>query len=455
MILALCAAASCREAPKRAAAPPAPPKPARAQPPRQPNFLLIVVDTLRFDATSLASGRATDSPHIAALAGRGISFVNAYSTWDETTGSHFSMLTGFATGLETPVNDPRLSIPHQLKEHGYKTFGTAANLMLSPKATPVVAAFDDYACIGDRWKSMTPAQQRAAEPEIAPRLRAYGAKSTDFNKLMAYVTGKRAVASLREQLDRTKAPFFGFVNIVEPHDPYFPDPAIYDPKRDEADLARPKRFDGDLRNRTLRKVTDRALLKRVAASRKRVGDRGWQTTFDLDDKAMAIYRRRYQCEVREADAVIGEIVEMLRERKLLDSTVLIITSDHGESLGEADLITHAFGNAGDRESTHRVPLLWVFPPAYEARPGKVDVLTSLADVAPTVYEIAGIDWMPIANRAPVPGTYGKSLLLRMSEAARRALPWTARLPAGAITEEQRKQFRSETEARQRSLGYLQ
>src|SRR4029078_3344274 len=99
-------------------------------PQRRPNILLIVVDTLRYDALSPAR-----TPTIAALAGRGVSFRNAYSTWDETTISHFSLLTGVsANAFESGVNRASFSVADELKQAGYHTFGTAANLQLSKKA---------------------------------------------------------------------------------------------------------------------------------------------------------------------------------------------------------------------------------------------------------------------------------------------------------------------------------
>src|SRR5581483_5570703 len=100
--------------------------------------------------------------------------------------------------------------------------------------------------------------------------------------------------------------------------------------------------------------------------------------FDLSPEALAIYRSRYAAKVREADAQVGRLVDYLKQRRLLDSTILIITADHGESFGEDDVITHAFGNKADRESQHRVPLLFVFPPSFQTRPRRIFALTSLA-----------------------------------------------------------------------------
>jgi arylsulfatase A-like enzyme len=159
--------------------------------------------------------------------------------------------------------------------------------------------------------------------------------------------------------------------------------------------------------------------------------------------------------VREADAHVGRIVEILRRRGLLESTIIIVTSDHGESFGEKNLITHAFGNAGDRESTHRVPLLWRFPSAYGIRPGKITVPTALNDIAPTIYDLVGIDWLPIANLVEIPGTFGKSLLAYLGEPVRKRALAAADLRREPRSDSQKAEDKKEAEARLRALGYIQ
>ncbi|HEY8132497.1 MAG TPA: sulfatase-like hydrolase/transferase, partial [Thermoanaerobaculia bacterium] len=59
-------------------------------PPRRPNILLIVIDTLRYSATSFPDASKNNTPVLASLATRGVVFTNAYSTHDFTPTSHFS-----------------------------------------------------------------------------------------------------------------------------------------------------------------------------------------------------------------------------------------------------------------------------------------------------------------------------------------------------------------------------
>jgi len=91
--------------------------------------------------------------------------------------------------------------------------------------------------------------------------------------------------------------------------------------------------------------------------------------------------------------------------------VVIVTSDHGESFGEADLITHMFHDRGDFESTHHVPMLIVLPASARTSARVIDRRVSIASLAPTIYDFARIDWSPFHDRYP---DYPRSLLPLLS-----------------------------------------
>jgi arylsulfatase A-like enzyme len=188
----------------------------------------------------------------------------------------------------------------------------------------------------------------------------------------------------------------------------------------------------------------------VEAALRRVGPRAWQTSFDLDEQKLAIYRRRYRARVREADAVVGRLVERVRERGLLESTIVVVSSDHGESFGEQRLLTHSFGEQGDYEATHRVPMLWVFPRRYRIRARVSDERITTADVAPTLYDFVGLDWRAIAGRAP--DNYGRSL----APVLKVVVPTTAaaEVDAQRLSEEEQASLEEKAQERLRALGYI-
>ncbi|MGH9333223.1 MAG: sulfatase-like hydrolase/transferase [Vicinamibacteria bacterium] len=111
---------------------------------------------------------------------------------------------------------------------------------------------------------------------------------------------------------------------------------------------------------------------------------------------------RYRGEVLYVDSLIGRLLAFLEERDLLDSTLVVVTADHGESLGEHGEDTHGFFLY---QSTMRVPLL-IRGPAVP-RGGRVEALARTTDIAPTVLEVLGIE-------APA-GFEGVSFLSRAGE----------------------------------------
>lgn len=114
----------------------------------------------------------------------------------------------------------------------------------------------------------------------------------------------------------------------------------------------------------------------------------------------------YAAEVAYADDALGRFLDALRDRHLLENTLILFTSDHGEGLGEHGEKTHGMFAY---DSTLRVPLIFVWEGVLpEAR--RVLSRVRLIDVAPTVLELAGLD--------AVEGHQGKSLLPLMLEPSR-------------------------------------
>ncbi|HYO77554.1 MAG TPA: sulfatase-like hydrolase/transferase [Thermoanaerobaculia bacterium] len=447
----------------RAAAPRASAQAPQAQPaselppcPDKPNILLISLDTLRFDATSLGANGKNRTPFLEQLAGVGLNFVRAYSTHDSTPYSHFSMLTGYINGYQSPIDVPEVSLAHQLKQRGYRTWGVSANGNLSPKFTRSMQPFGSFVNLHEQWQEMPADRKAAMLPRLDAQLAAYDHALTEWNRMMLFSMGGAVLRHIEPRLDG-KQPFFGMINLLHAHDPYLPTPSSYDRHREKKGVTVP-----DLRNRpvlpeladpaTIADETRRAEIVETLA-RSNVG--ALATTFDLSPDQLAIYRRRYHARVRELDAAVGEIVRELRERKLLDSTILVVTSDHGEAFGERNLITHSFGNRGDLEATNRVPLVIVFPPCYRVTPRAVDTLCTIADIPPTLYDLLGIDAHPIWKRT-VPGNVGRSLLPYTGDRtiARTSLTVAVTTPAQPSSAAERRKQDEEALKRFKALGYL-
>jgi arylsulfatase A-like enzyme len=242
------------------------------------------------------------------------------------------------------------------------------------------------------------------------------------------------------------------VNIIEPHDPYLPSAASLGRESDRA-----RQVDPDLRFRLPRyplidpqQYADPAgraqLLKRLEAA----GGRRWSLSDDLPADELDTYRRRYAASARDADQVVRSIFLALERKQVLDRTWVVIVSDHGESFGEDGFVTHSLSDKGNAEANLHVPMVWAAPSPLSAGV-TVEEDVSLADVAPTIYDLAGIDWTPLKQVAS--GEFGRTLIDHLPVA--RADNVVAATLGGQISEGERDRMQREAMDRLRALGYIQ
>jgi arylsulfatase A-like enzyme len=187
-----------------------------AAPPNRPNILLIVIDTLRYSAT-----QNNNTPFLDSLASRSVVFTNAYSTHDFTPTSHFSMFTGLRDGLGTDVDRMENALPYQLQRAGYQTFATVANGLIGKQQMPIFDGFADFRQTGDVI-SGTIFDTMADMTEVDSRLALFDLRPTAHSRAMLYFSADRLLPLFLQQIRDARKPFFGFVNLVDPHDPTFP-----------------------------------------------------------------------------------------------------------------------------------------------------------------------------------------------------------------------------------------
>jgi arylsulfatase A-like enzyme len=119
---------------------------------------------------------------------------------------------------------------------------------------------------------------------------------------------------------------------------------------------------------------------------------------------------RYDSEIRYVDHHIGELLKTIDDLQLRENTLVVLTSDHGESLGEHDYVGHGRHLF---ENIVRVPLIFRLPG--KIPPGKVvDTPVSLIDLAPTVIDLT-VRGMPKFQEPPIPFT-GRSLASAFTDA---------------------------------------
>jgi arylsulfatase A-like enzyme len=332
------------------------------------NVLLVVLDTARRDALEPFGAPAGSAPAIAQLARRGVLAEQAHSAGSWTLPSHAAMFTGLLprdAGLARPVAETPQScravmeahgerlLPEVFRRAGYATAGVSGNLWVGD-----MSGFD----IGfDRWRSVASARQgNLHDPKPAARAR----WALEALRATADDGAREAGAILRDwSADlRPGAPFLWFVNLNECHSPYMP-PRPYS---DVGALTRLRAAEEARRYLTL-----------VAIWRACAGG------LTVPEDALARMRLLYARSVKLMDDWLAGVLDTLDARGVLDETLVVVTSDHGENFGESGLMAHAFSL--DERLTH-VPLVAAGPGAEHLRG-----LRSLADLPRALAAATGIE----------------------------------------------------------------
>ena len=311
---------------------------------RQPNIVVVVLDTVRDDHTAPGGSRRGLTPTLDDFAADATVFSNAWATAPWTPPSHASMFTGMlptehGCTHQYPRLDPALpTLAELLSRAGYQTAAFYSNPWLSDRTTDICRGF-------------------AVRREAPPRGGVRGDRGSWKGDQGGRATNFQAREWLQER-DRGR-PFFLFVNFLESHDPYDPAPAVRRqllPGVDPAD------------------AVDSAWILEYQAG-----------LHPPDTVAWNRVRGLYAGDVATTDALLLSLLNNLREAGVGENTVVIITSDHGENLGDHDLVSHQFSV---HESLLAVPLVVSAPGRLAA--GRRDDPVLLSDLFATLLECAGV-----------------------------------------------------------------
>lgn len=214
----------------------------------------------------------------------------------------------------------------------------------------------------------------------------YKAEDSDTAYLTDQVIG---ALSVRENSD-----WFAHLSYIRPHPPLVapaPYNSIFDPRAIPAPVGR----DGVEVVRAAHPFYD-AFFSDRNQSDLYTGFDG-RTEFIDDEKTQAL-RAVYFGLIREVDVHLGRLLDYLEASGQMDETLIVVTSDHGDMLGDH----HLWGKATPFEGAYRIPLI-IRDPRRRAPAGTVvDSFTESIDVAPTI-----LDWMGLESP---PGFNGRSLL---------------------------------------------
>ncbi len=351
---------------------------------KRPNILFIVMDSVRASNLSCYGYHRPTTPNLDKFAAEGVLFEQAISEGCWTLPVHTSLFTGLypshhgvtISKSALPENVPTLA--SLLSDHGYQTCCFSNNAYIS-EASGLARGFqtmeDVWRIVNPRGIKRTPLSRlivqlrklgRAGEPLIAlvrfvRRVRKIVKGGRNTRDKGADLTNKMIRQWLSESWQKDK-PFFMFVNYMECHEKYNP-PQPYDRK------FMPEKYS---HWRVLQVGTDKAHILKASEKRKRE---------DLE-----ILTALYDGEINYLDHKIGELLQHLEQQGLADDTVVVITSDHGDSLGEHDAIGHRMVLY---EQLIHVPLLVRYRKHF--KPGtRVPEPVQLSDLYPTFLELAGV-----------------------------------------------------------------
>jgi arylsulfatase A-like enzyme len=343
-----------------------PPPPSGAR-----NVVLIVWDTVRtYDLSSYGYPRDT-TPNLTRWAREGVRYDLAVAPAPWTYPSHSCFFTGqwpfqlnsrWNSRLDTP--DPTLA--EYLASRGYQTAGFAANTAWCNYESGLSRGFthfEDYPLTPRSFLART-------EPgkwilmQILYRGLYHDRKWIGLQSRGARGINAAFLDWLRQR--RPDRPFFAFLNYFDAHEPYVPPPGSEG------------RF--GIRPRPPRDYD--FLFDYVGVDKTSIAPRDVQLARDCYDDCIAFL-----------DEQLGRLLDELRGQRLLDNTVVIITSDHGEAFGDHGYYGHSFSIYFDEIG---VPLVILSPDAPAGR--VVDSPVSLRDLPATV-----VDQLGFSASSPFPG----------------------------------------------------
>lgn len=330
-----------------------------AAPTDRPNVLLIVLDTVRDFSMSLYGYHRPTTPALAAWAAGGVTFDRAMATAPWTTPSHATMFTGrypfeMTVSFKAPLDGTHPVIAEVLGREGYRTGGFVGNVPYASRTRGLArgfARFRDFPVTPEQALLHSALGRMTMMKLLMPILRRVGyqdhAGRTDAPEV------SRQFLGWLDASDRGR-PFFAFLNYYDAHHPYTP----------------PEPYASRFRDPAMPPYTS-----------KEVNDP--RVKFSPGELAAA--QAAYDAGINYLDDEVTRLLDSLQARGLLEHTVVILTSDHGEQFGEGGITGH--GNSA-HVSLLQVPMVIVAPGRVPAG-RRIEAITTIRDLPATILDLTG------------------------------------------------------------------
>lgn len=366
-----------------------------------PNILLIVLDTTRARNLSCYGYSKETSPNLDRIAEEGVLFSNAITNSSWTLPAHASLFTGTypSTHLVNNWNDKLsenlVTIAQFFRDTGYQTiainnnswineqFGLERGFDVFIKMWLFFQTSNDLNTVSRSIKNVNPVNKlQIVTKSIFKGNALLNLINGVYGKLLYNrydLGGKRIVKAFENWLHRNRnprKPFFMFINLLETHLPYKPLPDYLTPF-----------LDGKY---TLKQV------KRLSQEPLR-----YITGIEKIDKYDAeILTALYDAEIKYLDSLIGSIYNILSNSKFLKNTILVIVGDHGENIGEHNMMSHFYCLY---DTVIHIPFIMRYPAELPKAKTHTEVV-QLSDIFPTLAAMVSLE-----NRLPKNQIEGKNI----------------------------------------------
>jgi arylsulfatase A-like enzyme len=367
--------------PKVVVPPPRPAQTANVAAPRPvntdgpPNVIIILWDTVRADRMSLYGYGLDTTPRIKSWAeANGMVYDNAISPAMWTVPSHASMFSGVPPSTHGAcfdhrwLDDANVTLAEHFQNNGYDTYAFSANPNLSPNRVNLLQGFDKFDLSwGRKWKQKVVAHTRKKlmktdrSTEISPANEGKHKGVGFYNA--GPITHEAMTTWLDVRPDSTK-PFFVYLSYMEAHKPRVP-------------KLESRKVVADDETIKLGLATDLTFNAQLLYSYDKM---------QYSEAELAAVNRVYDATLRDLDSATADLLDDLEARGVLDNTIVVLTADHGEQLGDHQQFGHR--NGVYQDLVH-VPLVIAYPK--KLKPQRVEEPVSNLELYSTLVTLTGID----------------------------------------------------------------
>jgi len=343
----------------------------------QPNILLVTTDQQRFDTVGPRAPGFLRTPHLDVMAREGVTFNSAYSDCPICVPARVGIMTGQFVGTHgmrgngptSEVMGRDHTLPAYLRELGYQT-AAIGKMHFAPERSR--HGFDEMILPADYYREMMrsgspvqPMHHGLGQNELYPGM----ATVPEAQTLTSWIS-EQCVEYIKERRDPT-APFFLWCSYSKPHPPLDPPEPYYSMYRHSPI---PEPFVGDW-------ASDETCPPAFARFRQ-----SWSLD-KIPPEVIREGRAAYYGLITQIDYNLGRVFAALQDEDMLEDTLVVFTSDHGEHLGDHN----SGGKIFFTESSSHVPFILRMPKRWEKRMHgtAVDTPVTFADILPTLITAAG------------------------------------------------------------------